>query len=80
MESTGHYQWLVALILAKNSYDVRVANPILASQYTAKNIRKIKSDIADASGLTRMARVADNLPDTFSDNEKSLWMRKKLGF
>lgn len=79
MESTGHYQWLVALLLSKNGYNVYVVNPILASQYTIKNIRKVKSDPSDASGLARMARVADNLPDSFKGTENTLWMRKKLG-
>ncbi len=79
MESTGHYQWLVALLLSKNGYNVYVVNPLLASQYITKNIRKVKSDPADASGLARMARVADNLPEPFKSNENTLWMRKKLG-
>lgn len=79
MESTGHYHWLVTLLLSESGHDVRIVNPILASQYTTKNIRKIKSDPSDASGLARMARIADNLPNTFSGTRKSLWMRKKLG-
>ncbi|MEA3392117.1 MAG: transposase [Candidatus Marinimicrobia bacterium] len=79
MESTGHYHWLVALLLSKNNYNVYVVNPILASQYTIKNIRKVKSDPADASGLARMARVADNLPKPFKSDHNALGMRKKLG-
>ena len=79
MESTGHYHWLVALLLSKEGYNVYVVNPILACQYTTKNIRKVKSDPADASGLARMARVADNLPKPFKSNENDLEMRKKLG-
>ena len=79
MESTGHYHWLVALLLSESGYDIRVVNPILASQYTTKNIRKVKSDSSDASGLARMARIADNLPNTFYVTRESLWMRKKLG-
>ncbi len=79
MESTGHYHWLTALILYENGYDVYVVNPILASQYTIKNIRKVKNDPCDARGLSRMARVADNLPKPFNSTRNHLWMRKKLG-
>lgn len=79
MESTGHYHWKPALLLSKAGCDVRVVNPLLAKQYTTGNIRKVKSDPADANGLARMARVADNLPHSFSDTPKTLWMRKRLG-
>jgi transposase len=54
-------------------------NPLLAKQYTAGNIRKVKNDPIDAQSLARMARVADNLPSPFSDTPQALWMRKKLG-
>lgn len=79
MESTGHYHWLSAIILSENDCDVRIVNPILAKQYTTGNIRKVKSDPQDAQGLARMARIADNLPRTFTSTRKKLWMRKKLG-
>ena len=79
MESTGHYHWKPAVLLKEAGYDVRVVNPLLAKQYTAGNIRKVKNDPIDAQSLARMARVADNLPSSFSDTPESLWMRKKLG-
>ena len=79
MESTGHYHWLVALRLYENGYNVYVVNPILACQYTTKNIRKVKNDPCDARGLARMARVADNLPQPFDSSKDRLWIRKKLG-
>jgi len=78
MESTGHYHWLIALRLTEAGLDVRVVNPILAKQYTASNIRKVKTDPADASGLARMAELADNLPEKFSQTKESLILRKKL--
>ena len=53
-------------------------NPILAKQYTSSNIRKVKTDPADASGLARMAEVADNLPEKFSCTKEILILRKKL--
>ena len=78
MESTGHYHWLTALILTEAGYDVRIVNPILAKQYTSSNIRKVKTDPADARGLARMARIADNLPERFNLDRKTLSLRKKL--
>ncbi len=78
MESTGHYHWLVALLLTDAGLDVRVVNPLLAKQYTSGNIRKVKTDPADASGLARMAHIADNLPPPFSLGPRALYVRKKL--
>ena len=78
MESTGHYHWLPALLLAQAGLDVRVVNPLLAKQYTSSNIRKVKTDPADAAGLARMAAVADNLPAQFLLSREKLQSRKKL--
>jgi transposase len=78
MESTGHYHWLSALLLSEAGYDVRVVNPILAKQYTSSNIRKVKTDAMDASGLARMAEIADNLPESFRMTREALSLRKKL--
>lgn len=79
MESTGHYHWTPALILSEAGYDVYVVNPLLAKQYVSGSVRKIKSDPADARALSRMARVADNLPKPFTSTSETLWLRKKLG-
>lgn len=78
MESTGHYHWLLALLLSEAGHDVRVVNPILAKQYTSTNIRKVKTDAMDASGLARMAEIADNLPGPFQMTREVLSLRKKL--
>lgn len=78
MESTGHYHWLPALLLSEAGHDVRVVNPILAKQYTSSNIRKVKTDSMDASGLARMAEIADNLPGPFTMTREALSLRKKL--
>lgn len=51
MESTGHYHWTPSLVLREAGLDVRVVNPLLAKQYTSGNIRKVKTDPADARGL-----------------------------
>ena len=79
MESTGHYQWRAALALTDAGIDVRVVNPILAKQYTAGNVRKVKTDPADAKGLCRMAITADNLPGRFHGSRGNLRIRKKIG-
>lgn len=78
MESTGHYHTLVALMLTAAGCDVRVVNPLLAKQYTSGNVRKVKTDPADAQGLARMAAVADNLPPAFSLGSDAVYLRKKL--
>lgn len=78
MESTGHYHVLVALLLTDVGHDVRVVNPILAKQYTSGNVRKVKTDPADARGLARMALVADNLPNPFVLDRNTIGLRKKL--
>lgn len=78
MESTGHYHALVALMLTDAGCDVRVVNPLLAKQYTSGNVRKVKTDPADAQGLARMAAVADNLPPAFSLGHDTVYLRKKL--
>lgn len=78
MESTGHYHWRVALLLTEAGYNVFVVNPILAKQYTSSNVRKVKTDPADAAGLARMAEIADNLPRRFVLSRETLNLRKKL--
>ena len=78
MESTGHYHWPGALILTQKGLNVYVVNPLLAKQYLSTNIRKVKTDPADAFALARMARLADNLPAPFDRSAQSLWLRKKL--
>lgn len=79
MESTGHYQWLAALLLSEAGHDVRVINPLLAKKYTQSNIRKIKTDKADAKVLATIALVEEHLPQSFAMNRDKLMLRKKLG-
>lgn len=78
LEATNHYHWLVALLLAQHGCNVHAVNPLLAKQYTSGNIRKVKTDKADAAGLARMAEVADNLPPPFAFSREMLAMRKKI--
>lgn len=79
LEATNHYHWLATLLLTEAGYHVYVVNPLLAKQYTAGNIRKVKTDPADARSLARMAVMADNLPPAFEETRDTLAMRKKLG-
>lgn len=78
LEATNHYHWLVTLLLTEAGLNVHVVNPLLAKQYTSGNIRKVKTDKADASGLARMAHVADNVPPSFSASRETLALRKKI--
>lgn len=78
LEATNHYHWLVTLLLTEAGYKVHAVNPLLAHQYTSGNIRKVKTDKADASGLARMAEVADNLSPPFALTRETLAMRKKI--
>lgn len=78
LEATNHYHWLAALLLTEAGYTVYAVNPLLAKQYTAGNIRKVKTDKADASGLARMAEFADNLPAPFTLSRETLAIRKKI--
>ncbi|MDO8512446.1 MAG: IS110 family transposase [bacterium] len=78
MESTGHYHWLIALILSKNNLDVRVINPLLAKKYTQSCIRKVKTDKADAKVLANVALLEEHLPKPFCMTGDELVLRKKL--
>ena len=78
MESTGHYHWTPALSLRAQGFDVRVVNPLLSKQYTAGNIRKVKTDPADARSLAHMAAVDTRLPPPFTVSTQELSMRKTL--
>lgn len=78
LEATNHYHWLVMLLLTEAGYQVYAVNPLLAKQYTSGNIRKVKTDKADAAGLARMAELADNLPPPFALSRLTLALRKKI--
>lgn len=80
MESTGHYHWLIALILSEAGLDVRVINPLLAKKYTQSSIRKVKTDKADAETLANVALLEEHLPKPFKMNGRELVLRKKLAF
>jgi transposase len=79
MESTGRYHLLVALQLSKAGVDVRVINPLLAKPYYGGQIRKVKSDKADARVLARMALLEPKLPAPFGSDKIAIQIRQKMG-
>ena len=69
MESTGRYHLLAALRLSEAGVDVRVINPLLAKPYYGGQIRKVKTDKADARVLARMALLEPKLPAQFGSDK-----------
>lgn len=79
MESTGRYHFLVALRLAQAGLDVRVVNPLLAKKYSQSQIRKVKTDKADANNLAQMALLEKKLPKSLSADQCIVHLRQKMG-
>ena len=79
MESTGRYHFLLALMLSKDSFDVRVINPLIAKRYYSSFIRKVKTDKADARVLAQIALQEKDLARAFSSDKKALQIRQKMG-
>ncbi len=79
MESTGRYHLLVALRLSEAEVDVRVINPLLAKPYYGGQIRKVKTDKADARVLARMALLESKLPAGFGRDKMVIQIRQKMG-
>ncbi|MCX6807872.1 MAG: IS110 family transposase [Patescibacteria group bacterium] len=79
MESTGRYHLLSALLLSKSGLDVRVINPLLAKKHSTGNIRKNKTDKADAQTLANMALLEPKLPDKFLNEKDDIGIRQKIG-
>ena len=55
LESTGPYHWQSAHLLAEQSWNVRVVNPILTKRMARHSIRKRKTDKVDASHIAFLA-------------------------
>lgn len=79
MESTGRYHLLGALGLSEGGIDVRVINPLLAKPYYGGQIRKVKTDKADARVLARMALLEPKLPVSFGRDKLAIQIRQKMG-
>lgn len=79
MESTGRYHLLPALRLSEAGLDVRVVNPLLAQKYSRSQVRKVKSDRADARSLAQMALHEPRLPTRFRADPYAVHLRQKMG-
>lgn len=53
VESTGDYHLLVSSKLF-NKFNVQIINPLITKQYISANVRKVKSDKADAIALAKI--------------------------
>lgn len=78
MESTGDYHILSAVLFSEAGLDVRVINPLLSSRYAQGNIRKTKTDKADAWLLAKIALIEPNLPPRFNCSRSEVNYRKKM--
>lgn len=78
-ESTGHYHLKLALIFTKYNLNLYVINPLLSSKYSKANIRKVKSDPADAESLGNMCITERNLPKPALLTEDKVLKRLKMG-
>lgn len=78
MESTGDYHILSAVLLSEAGLDVRVINPILSAKYAQGNIRKTKTDKADAWLLAKIALIEPDLPPRFTCSRAEVNYRKKM--
>ncbi len=78
MESTGDYHILSAVLFSEAGLDVRVINPLLSARYAQGNIRKTKTDKADAWLLAKIALVEPDLPPKFNCSRQEVNYRKKM--
>ena len=78
MESTGDYHLLAAVLLFEAGLDIRVINPLMSAKYAQGNIRKTKTDKADAKLLAKIALVENDLPPKFSMTRAEVNYRKKM--
>lgn len=78
MESTGDYHILSAVLFSEAGLDVRVINPLLSAKYAQGNIRKTKTDKADARLLAKIALVEPDLPPKFNCSRQEVNYRKKM--
>lgn len=73
MESTGLYHFLPALMCSKADYVVKVINPLITSNANRKNLRRVKTDSADAR-LIRYCTV-NGEGHTFKETEETLKLK-----
>lgn len=78
LESTGDFHILAAVLMSEAGLDVRVINPLMSAKYAQSNIRKVKTDKADARLLAKIAIVESDLPHTFACSRQEVNYRKKM--
>jgi transposase len=78
IESTGDYHVLLCLKFIENGFDVRLINPIITRQYIGSNIRKTKTDKADAFVLAKIGILEPDQLHKFKADKKIILMRKKI--
>lgn len=78
MESTGDYHILSAVLFSEAGLDVRVINPLVSAKYAHGNIRKTKTDKADARLLAKIALIEPDLPPKFNCSRAEINYRKKM--
>lgn len=79
VESTARYHYLLAWRLSEAGMDVRVINPLLSSKYLKGQVRKTKTDRADADVLAWMGLTEPKLPAPVCVTQKQLQIRQKMG-
>lgn len=79
VESTGKYHLLLAIRLSEAEIDVRTINPLMTKRHMDSNIRKVKTDKADAMLLARMAIKEEHLPKRFVPNTAAIEVRHQVG-
>jgi transposase len=73
MESTGHYHFLPALMCTQAGYMVKVINPLITANANKKNLRRVKTDSADAR-LIRYCTVSGQ-GHIFRETEETLKLK-----
>ncbi|KGJ88222.1 hypothetical protein ND16A_2525 [Thalassotalea sp. ND16A] len=78
-ESTGHYHLKLVSIFSKYELNLIVINPLLSSKHSKANIRKVKTDPADAETLATMCITEKNLPNPTTLDDSNILIRLKIG-
>ena len=79
VESTGFYHWPLVLAAQEQGVDVRLINPLMAAKYRQGEIRRCKSDPADARVLAFMGCTEPHLPPTCTLTAAAIRLRQLLG-
>lgn len=78
-ESTGHYHLKLAVICNNHNMNLMVINPLQACKHSKANIRKTKTDPADAETLASMCITEKDLPKPACLTLAKVLIRLKVG-